>query len=332
MAFAPQCINASTKPVLYLVDSLVGTDDRTASKLSDFPQLVLTSFDTTLDATLQLMIMRKIQQPPTTLGTPLFVKKRVTSLADIPSVVNIGDIVVLYDYTPPYNLATGGVIAWPPVSEENKIVSLQKDRAYKVFQTRFNAKALDTKFKDQPLSKREEVGDAGGASTHQLMKGRAQFKSGGKKRWYHWAAFGVVNIAGPITKALYTFKKAQEPTQPLLDLLTKGNFGVEAVKTISDRRGVTTNEYLKAVGRGLAYVTLHEFWHMTDPTSTPENPHSRGEGNLIIEGSADASDVHKQDTALPLTLMPESVTSILKFYNDEWCGNLKDGGLNANQF
>ena len=269
--------------------------------------------------------MRTAQQSAKTPGVPLFLKQRVTALANVTSVLNAGDIVIVYDHTPPYNLNSDGGIAWPPVSDEAKVCRDLVTTAFKEYLTRLNAKS-SAKLQNPPQSKPIEAGDLGAASLQDYQSGMYPFKSGGAKLVYYWAAFGVVNISAAINKAVYVFKKQ---SGPLLDLLKAGDFGLDAINNVI-AKGLYTSAYLAAVGRGLAYFTLHEFWHMTTPKRP--DPHWLGEGNMIIEGSADASDMSRDDPALPLTLAPESIAAILQRYNDVWCTNLKNGGLNANQF
>ena len=118
------------------------------------------------------------------------------------------------------------------------------------FLNRLKAK-VSFQTKVPPLSMREEIGDCGAISTHAYWEKQLSFTSGGPKRVYFWAAFGVVNIANAMDAAQYVFKLHKDQAKPVLDLLIKGDFSVDALNTIAARGGTTINDFLRAVGRGL---------------------------------------------------------------------------------
>jgi hypothetical protein len=335
--FAPQCASAkATRPILYWVDTVVGLEEgetgqpsREAGTLSSLPRAVMSKFDETLDASLRLLVIRTAQQSAKQGNTLFMGRHRVDKISYIPGypVLSAGDVAVLYDHTPPYDLNPTGSILWPPDSDEAKWSRDLAKKAYNKYITGLKETST-AKINPPPEGKPVEPGAMGAASSKSFQTVKVKFKSGAEKWVYHWEAFATVNIASAISKAFFVFAGVRKgPPGKLFDFIKAGEFSIAALNDANSKQ-LTTPAFLEAVGRGLAYDTLHEFWHVTTPDN-PE-PHWLGEGNNIIEGVPDPAKVSK--SGQPLTLTQKSVDAILKRYDEIWCGSLKKGALNANDF
>ncbi len=316
MSFSPDCIRSQSKPVVFLLNSFLKTPNiGNTGDFSAYPPDVKDSFNQVINKSFSLLFMRDSQDAQSRRGVPLFEIRRINSLSDVPTILNVGDIVAGFDHTPPYEVASiDNSITYPPASDEARISRFVLERFKKSFREKFEQK-FSTKLLPSSNEKIEEAGDMGGFSDGSFFKFEATRRTGGAFKGYFHEAVSIVNIASPAIESLYVYTD-KSIIEKAKKILKEGQFDIPSVKKVADSCGVSKKiEYLKAVGRGLAYSLLHEFWH----NATGESQHPSGSGGMIERGPHPRF-MDPKEPSQPMSLLENSVNKIITRYEKNWCG------------
>jgi hypothetical protein len=121
---------------------------------------------------------------------------------------------------------------------------------------------------------------------------------------------GIIDIAFPAAAALFVWPNIKDRLRVLDTLVGNGGFGPYAITKLVS----TGPRFAEAVGRGLAYNAVHEFWHASERRSG----HPYNMGNNFIEGNPSPL---KND----LVFQAPAVKNILSEYEKTWCGGIQKG-------
>jgi hypothetical protein len=336
MAFATGCQNAeqSKRPIVYLVDRFVAGPQQAEAelpRLSQYPADTLRVFRQTIERNLALLQIPK--------GGPLFHIKSVRALADVPGFargvpgfLGGGDVVLCLAHLPPYTLSEGTLLV-PPTTPLDGILAriLASFRAN--FDAEWRAKADPSSALPAPDSgalRRDALEGKAGISQATIIN-NATIKVKGTKATrlvYYNARVGIIDVGYPAAEGVFVWPSRVQGK--VLKILARSaidqpdaSFGPLAVswvkqnldpKVKEESKPETVTAFLEAVGRGLAYGLLHEFWHVSERTGD----HPYGTGNNLIEGSAKATNA-------TLQFHPEAVKKMLAGYEATWCKFLTEG-------
>jgi len=123
-----------------------------------------------------------------------------------------------------------------------------------------------------------EIADSG-QSSHTVFPFEIRPKTGPKQKSYFSMRIGLVDAGMAAAEAVLTFAPTATQRQALEVMANQMKdsdaFGPIAVKAAAEVNAKGKDEFLRTVGRALAYAVLHEFWHVTGR----QGDHPYGGGN-----------------------------------------------------
>jgi hypothetical protein len=123
-----------------------------------------------------------------------------------------------------------------------------------------------------------------------------------KKHFFYSIRIGVVDVGWPTGQTIEDLPSGKEQVELFERLKGIDEFGPQSVAAVKDAK------FRESVGRGLAYLALHEFWHVAELTD--EHPYQGG--NRYIESDP-------KPTAEGLQFQTAALTNMLTSYEKTWC-------------
>jgi hypothetical protein len=306
--FNPVCRRAK-RPIVYLLDeflSLQGSINE-EGRFSDYPDPVRKTFKATFDANIALL--------------RLFQIKRVRNIEALPRLLGSGDIVLGFVHAPPYHVDRSSASLDGPLRIRALDDEMDRlfDRFWKAVEDQWKAVAnLNTSpLPSRPRLVRKAEENVGSSLFHR-EEVTVDLKQGGSRKAYYSIMAGAIDIAFPASRALGLFKESKVHEEKM-EILRKGRteqFGPKAVAKVGAKEGGV--DYLKGVGRSLAYTLLHEFWHCAEYRGDHPYPANNKTIESEIPVRADKSGVVFQKTA---------IKRMKKKYDETWCRYIKGGRI-----
>jgi hypothetical protein len=334
MAFDAKCTgDAKKRPVIFLVEKFLNT----AGNLAEYPDETKKSFDENFKRNIDLLKANP--------NLPLFTIQRTPTLDQVRDFLGAGDIVLGFVHLPPYQLVKGEEVAVKDKETGEKIrktllteierrpsgaLEKEKDslvnRFFKKIESRLNA-ASDPqhppKIKPPRITQPgEDVGIGIGVAIHGALQ--VKLKKGDEKKVFFSIRVGIIDVGFPASQSVEVWADPQIRDKILKILATpeKSGFGPQTVSLVKQKVNPNNkreidglNDYLKSVGRGLAYNLLHEFWHAAQRTE--DHPFERGDAH--IEGTPSPSKRN------PLAFQNAAISEMLTDYENTWCKYIKEG-------
>jgi hypothetical protein len=311
MAFSPECINA-VKPVVYIVERFwEPPNPQTPLGLRSYPPEVVESFLATMRANLALINIGTSKTPREKWSVPLFQLRTVATIEDVPKLPPGGDVVLGFMHFPDlYQLAVDP--GRPPETIDSlpaEKLSASMDRLVQRFYDAMTAKW--EKLVTELLSKRQRAAPSGTVGTSYIKRHdyKVHLKAGGKeKKVVYTQRYGLIDVAHPAVDSLSVWSEGSQRAAMLSALFNADLRLGPAVVAKVGKADAGGPAYLRAVGRGLAYNLLHEFWH----AARGSGDHPLGEqGNTMIEQQP-------SPTKEGLKLDPLSIAAIQDHYEATW--------------
>lgn len=284
------------------------------------------------------ILFRTSQTPPKS-TQPLFIYKEVDTLDRAPSVLDAGDIVICFTFFP--NFYQVGTL-------EGEFVSLDisgKDftrLAQSLFEAFRNSYSKEWKARCDPSSDKPDLSvptadpepDTLGLGTGFVSPVSLTLKSSKKLSSFFAYRAGLIeagSVVGIAANQVWLgngslLEKARRTFMKQLKDIAGGDesFGPTAVSKVAalDPPSGYKKQYTEfqdAVGRGLAYIALHEFWHASRGRQGHPKDESGGYNLRVIETPSSPS--FRTD----LVLLDASITEIIKNYEASWCSFIQAG-------
>lgn len=301
MAFSPDCINA-VKPVVYVVERFW---EKTPLGLRNFPPEVVETFLDTVRANLALINIGTSKTPRDKWNVPLFTLKTVATIQEVPKLPPGGDVVLGFSHFPDSYYKSRMDPALAPLVFGTLADSMARlaQRFYEAILVKWEKVVADL---PSEREKPEAAPDLG-ISLYYPIDREVNLKAGGKKKVVNRTRLGLIDIGAPIAGALDVWPVNRIGSK--LDKLLEANPRLgPAVVAEQGKAAATGPAYLRAVGRGLAYNLLHEFWHA-----------ARGSADHFLgKNDHDLIESDPSPMRAGLKLDPRSVAAIQDHYEATW--------------
>jgi len=257
----------------------------------------------------------------------LFKIENKPNLAQVPTFLGSGDVVLGFVHLPPYSIEDDELTV-PPVSLINRVM----DKVFDRFQTKIDSqlKAVGNEKTSVPKLRQPSPSDGKvGLSSFIHQAQTVKTKKDKDQKVFYSIRIGIVDVgfAGGDAVAVWPEEKIRRKVLKLLSQVKNPDvgFGPQAVAFV--RQNLNSQDikeigrlkdYLQAVGRELAYDLLHEFWHAAELTG--EHPYEGG--NIHIEGTPSGT---KPD----LVFQPKAIQNILASYEKTWCKDIEEGRISV---
>jgi hypothetical protein len=317
MVLSPECLASprATMPTIFIVDKFLGSE----GSLSQYPSEVISAFKEAFNSNISA-INNMVPQRRQLFNIDY---KPNTTIEHAPKILGSGDIVLAFYYSPPYKVSQGVLSGKPSdvISDEflgPEVTTLQNELNKLFLRYADKLKAQWKIIADNPPPRdldqpsKIELEDSGQSISFQNIGTiKPKTKSGEVIKVFYSIKIGLIDVAFPAAQSTSVWGLQRERLKKL-EVLKKAEFaatGVAALGAIPEQGTL----YLKAVGRGLAYNLLHEFWH----AATLQKAHHI-RGNQYIEGSPSPISVNIQ-------FQKASIKNILSIYESTWCNFIKEG-------
>jgi hypothetical protein len=307
MVFANACI-ASPRPIAYVVDKFF----EGSARLNDYPDPTRYAFARTFVANLTLMRITRGQKRLGGTQDLLLSFDMPSSLADVPSILEFGDLVLGFAHVPPYRVEDklyldGSDASLGHVHALTEAMNALEERFRQAALSRWLLLARDG---DRPPN--FSVGDVSradaGRSRWVAFPHAIKLKKGGQANTYFAWRLGLIDVAFPAAEAIPEIWQKEKERQQAMAVLQQSDFGPKGIWQLA------REDYQESVGRGLAYNLLHELWHAAQETHL----HPYALGNQVIEND---------DGTKPLPgiqYQPHVVKAIEDRYKTGWCKCITD--------
>lgn len=326
-SFSPLCVR-SPSPIVYIVEQFVeplkAQDPlKGRASLTDYPAEVVAAFSDTFRTRVEQITIGDKATPRRKWNQRLFEVKRVRSIEQVPSVPRSGDIVLAFLYAPEKYFKDSSV---SDQNEPDAVRALDEQwisAAWRVVYEWFHTKLVQ-KWESRLTSPKPPKGDseiqpgnAGVSGVEYRGPFEAMLKAPGSQRVkvIYRRRVGLIDAGGVAGDALpvWSGRERVAMLKMLCDSADTPRLGPAAVNNVATKNlGGAAPKYLRALGWGLAYNLLHEFWH----AARADGGHPLGtDGNLMIEQKPRA-------TREGIVFDPSSIAAIQDHYIKTWCSDI----------
>jgi hypothetical protein len=344
MSFARECVDNKTKPSVFLVNKfLLGqNNEQKEGSLSEYPEETRQSFEHTFKTNLSLFMLKTANTPSSKDSPLLFEFRPVDDIVSVPHFLGAGDIVLAFVFFPSlYQIDADADTLKAGISDIVKKALDDLSGRFKADISSQWQKVVDPAYR-LPKDPSTVPGETGtfsevGQSLSTQYSSSIKLRKGGKvQKMFYSYKVGVVDVGHPAADSVFVWANTKDRKQ-MLSILGQPEvttdpkktkpiaFGPKAVARVASMAGDKKGEYLKSVGRGLAYNLLHEFWHVTSNIS--DHP---VQGNIYIEAAPSPTlprpDTEKKNKKAKdvLTLTDVSIKKIRTNYQNGWCKYIID--------
>lgn len=318
MTFNLKCIgDPEKKPTIFLVDEFFTG----ITRFSEYPPEAREAFQSTFAGNIDRLKISTANSAPS-----LFRIEAKTNLDQLPAFLGSGDVVLGFAHLPPYAVNTiVSDLEIPPVSLVPRVLNRVVERFILKFESQLRI-VTNLTIPEGRLRPIPPAADNSGMSDFGRTVQTITTKDGKAHKIYFSVKIGVIDVGFPTAQAVQVWpeRKIQDKILKVLSQPGKGddlNFSPKAVASVpininsqDNKESRHLKEYFQAVGRGLAYNLLHEFWHTAE--EAPGHPY--GLGNGIIEGTPSC-------TKPGLVFQNAALQNMLANYEKTWCKFIQEG-------